>query len=476
MAKRYLALALTLALTNVLVAQIVEVGRVSRPGIKDVWSDGTYAYVNSSVVLLTIDISDPTQPTIVSDYDLGSSGAVNDVKVSNGYAYTGTTEIVDLSDPTQPSVVATVPGNGHNVFADGDLLYGANLNSSVPVWDVSDPGNPSLIRNIPVDSGSTVHDITVLDDRLYVSGIGNGKTFVFDVSDVRNSAPPLLHSWVTGSATHSSWVTDDGNTFVNARETSSGDIGIWDISDITNPTLESTIIEADFGANAFSPHNPLIVGDTLYVSWYEAGLRVFDISDPANPVHLGGFENQSIWGVYPFLGPDRILITDWASDEMIIVDVRDILKAGDFDGDSRFTCADIDGLVEQVVNGSDDLHYDANDDGMVNAADVDAWLALAGAANLESENAYLPGDANLDGVVDGGDFVIWNANKFEDHSAWCRGDFTADGVVDGADFIVWNQNKFTTSDITAVPEGSLPVGLIVFAASCVAGLFPRRRV
>jgi hypothetical protein len=40
------------------------------------------------------------------------------------------------------------------------------------------------------------------------------------------------------------------------------------------------------------------------------------------------------------------------------------------------------------------------------------WLSLAGAANLPSGNAYLPGDATLDGFVDGSDFGIWNANQF----------------------------------------------------------------
>ena len=66
--------------------------------------------------------------------------------------------------------------------------------------------------------------------------------------------------------------------------------------------------------------------------------------------------------------------------------------------------------------------------------------------NLPSGNAYLLGDANLDGVVDGQDFIIWNANKFTFTSAWSQGDFNADGTTDGQDFVIWNMFKFQESD------------------------------
>ena len=66
----------------------------------------------------------------------------------------------------------------------------------------------------------------------------------------------------------------------------------------------------------------------------------------------------------------------------------------------------------------------------------------SGCANLPSGNPYLLGDANLDGIVDGQDFLVWNSNKFATTSAWTRGDFNVDGFVDGQDFLIWNSNKF----------------------------------
>ncbi len=89
-------------------------------------------------------------------------------------------------------------------------------------------------------------------------------------------------------------------------------------------------------------------------------------------------------------------------------------------------------LVAQIVSGVDLPTFDLNGDAQVEANDLNLWLARAGAANLPSGNAYLRGDANLDGVVDGSDFIVWNSYKFTSVAAWCSGDFNADGVVDGS--------------------------------------------
>ncbi|HEY6563465.1 MAG TPA: hypothetical protein VIY86_03165, partial [Pirellulaceae bacterium] len=63
----------------------------------------------------------------------------------------------------------------------------------------------------------------------------------------------------------------------------------------------------------------------------------------------------------------------------------------------------------------------------------------------------LPGDANGDRVVDGTDFGIWNANKFQSGTDWTTGDFNGDGITDGSDFGIWNTWKFTAYD-SVVPE------------------------
>ena len=145
--------------------------------------------------------------------------------------------------------------------------------------------------------------------------------------------------------------------------------------------------------------------------------------------------------------------------------------AGDFDGNNTLDCLDVDALVAEIVAGTNMPAFDLNGDAAVDNFDLTQWLADAGAVNLASGNPYLPGDANLDGVVDGQDFIEWNTHKFTNTAKWCSGDFNADGVVDGADFITWNGNKFTSSDsFVAVPEP----GLVPAVLGWMVWIFRRR--
>jgi hypothetical protein len=131
-----------------------------------------------------------------------------------------------------------------------------------------------------------------------------------------------------------------------------------------------------------------------------------------------------------------------------------IVPIGDFNLDGAFDCADVDGLVAVVAAGTNDLTYDLDGNGLVDSTDLEIWLTEAGGVNNASGNPYLPGDASLDGLVDGSDFGIWNGNKFTSMAAWCSGDFNADGSVDGSDLGIWNSNKFLSSldNVDQVPE------------------------
>ncbi len=149
--------------------------------------------------------------------------------------------------------------------------------------------------------------------------------------------------------------------------------------------------------------------------------------------------------------------------EVVINDFQFVEQlAGDFNTDGQYDCLDLDSLVAVIAAFVNAVEFDLTGDGNVDDADLTAWLSEAGAANLPSGNSYLAGDANLDGTVDGVDFLLWNENKFANVAAWCSGDFNADGTVDGQDFVLWNANKFTTADgAGAVPEPQTAVLLFL---------------
>lgn len=111
--------------------------------------------------------------------------------------------------------------------------------------------------------------------------------------------------------------------------------------------------------------------------------------------------------------------------------------SGDFDLDGDLDSLDLDGLVAAIAFGSIGSAFDVTGDLLVNQNDLTRWVDIL--------FGTLRGDANLDRVVDGTDFGIWNSNKFTVTGAWSRGDFNADGISDGSDFGIWNSNKFQSA-------------------------------
>lgn len=149
---------------------------------------------------------------------------------------------------------------------------------------------------------------------------------------------------------------------------------------------------------------------------------------------------------------------------LVQLEFTNVAMLGDFDGNLALNCADVDALVAEIAAGGMQGLFDLNGDSLVNISDLDVWLSAAGTFYVGGP--YLYGDANLDGNVDGSDFVVWNSNKFTAANGWCGGDFNADGVTDGSDFVIWNSNKFTSSSAVSavVPEPALAtiaVGLVL---------------
>ncbi len=368
----------------------------------DVWGEGDYAYVGSFAGrgVAIIDLSNPSSPSLAAHYNPDAGGQFKDVKVLSGVGYFasdngGGVHIVDLSDPTNPSLITQITSaqggynSIHNVSISGDFLYEADSHTGVvKVFDVSESNSPVFVRDIVAPSGSGfIHDVTAIGNRLYTSGWG-GKTNIYDTEGISpTTAPMLLGSIDSGSNSHSSWASLDGNLLVSAREISNGDVRLYDISSPGTPVLLSTINRADLGISATTPHNPIIVGDLLYVAWYQAGLQVIDISDPSNPQLLDNYDTHDStgtsgyvgnWGVYPFLGPDRILASDLDNGLFVLS-----LLSGDYNGDGVVDAADYT-VWRDSLGATDLAPYelgDGNGDGKVTAADYDVWRSQFGMTN-----------------------------------------------------------------------------------------------
>lgn len=305
----------------------------------DVWGEGHYAYLGSFFSndpneggggLMIIDIANPAAPQLVGHYKPAQGGRFQDVMVINGIGYfssenRGGVHIVDVRDPARPQLLSQINteqngfANVHELFVADGVLYEADSRTNhVKIFDVRNPRQPVFLHEVITTDPNFIHAISVLNGRLFTSGWG-GKTDIYDVRNVLSAPPVRLGVVDSGTSSHTSWMSSDGRLLASARETENGDVRLFDISNPASPVLLATINKQSLGIEAYSPHNPYIVGNMLFVSWYQAGLVVLDITDPRQPRLTGVYDTtpgnspagfNGCWGVFPFLGFDKVLLSD----------------------------------------------------------------------------------------------------------------------------------------------------------------------
>jgi hypothetical protein len=408
----------------------------------DVWAENGYAYVGTDVDGGGMNIFSFTPsgvPTFLTRYP---GDQFEDVEVWDGIGYfgsdtnttTGTgVDIVDLSIPFDPILLSRFNGSdcnaagcGHNkvhtlsVVKSSDnnsYLYTAdNATDVIKITRVFDPAdlttvNPQLVKSLDLGlpSGSpnvAAHEVIVRNDRMYVASKDNtfntccGWVSIYDVANPSN--PVLLKQWEAGARTHTALPSADGRILVVAEERPNNvpagnltNVKIFDISMINSPNdpdtpvLLSTLNTSNVCHNgscisAYSPHHPHLHGNLLFLPWYEAGLQVFNIVDPAHPVYVGAFDTypgtsanyNGNWGVDLSQGLDTVFLSD-RSRGLIAVNATGVLLQGDYNQDLKVDVADYTAWRSSFDTGSSGLHVgpfaDGNYNDKVDGADYVLW-------------------------------------------------------------------------------------------------------
>lgn len=417
----------------------------------DIWVDGNYAYMGSDVNgggVSIFDISVPSNPTFIRN-PLNPTGSITmptyagnqmeDMEVYNGIGYFGSdvststgngVDIVDLTDPTNPVMISRINSaiGGHNKvhtlsYHEGFLYTSDNATDTIKVFDVSDPGAPQFKWTIDLGlpSGPASHEVYVQNGRMYVaskengnSNFSSGTTAIYDVSNVATSAPSRMKLFATGAGSHTAMPSADGNLLVISQERANGDVVIYDVSMIDQandpdaPTLLSTLNRTSLGIEAHSPHHPHFHGDMLMLSWYEAGLQIFNIADPTNPILTGSYDTYAgtstsyngNWGNFVQLNAEGILQNVFISDRskgLMVFDVSDAASTGDFNQDNIVDGNDF--LAWQrnygVQNDATLAMGDGNRDKKVTSRDLDVWKFQFGESGAHHAVTAVPEAASL---------------------------------------------------------------------------------
>ncbi|MFZ0372510.1 MAG: hypothetical protein WB772_02330 [Xanthobacteraceae bacterium] len=243
--------------------------------------------------LRVYDISQPARPREIAFMPVNGLGPHRIWYVGGRYAYIsahfeGFTDrilaIVDMSDPTKPHIVGRwwLPGMWqaggetpqwpqgrryalHHAVVAGTTAYGAWLDGGLTVLDVADPAKPRLLAH-------------------------------------RVWHPPL------GSTTHSPLQFPDRNLLIVSDEPAQDNcadgikrIWVFDVYEPSNPVSIATMPLPDEQRycelpGKFGPHNlhenrpgALQNSNLVFATYCNAGLRVFDITDPFQPRDAGHF-------------------------------------------------------------------------------------------------------------------------------------------------------------------------------------------
>ena len=295
-------------------AELIQVGRggVAEHHSGDVWVfegvDGRdYAYIGTFMWdwMKVWDVTDPSNPVLTDSLQLDAR-RINDVKIHpnnrlgivtregassrrNGMVF------LDLTTPAHPTILSeyteTVTGGVHNVWISGEheLVYAVhNGTRAVHVIDISNPEAPYEVGRWGIDNQQrSLHDVIVQDGYAYVSYWDDGAV-VLDVGAGTHGGTPTTPTFVSQfkypiGNTHVAWrygkylfVGDEifpagweADKAIHAR----GYIHVLDVSDIENPVEVAKYEVPEAGA-----HNVWIEDDKMYVGYYQAGLRVVDIS------------------------------------------------------------------------------------------------------------------------------------------------------------------------------------------------------
>ena len=314
----------------------------------DVWglsiNGHEYGVIGSTMGTHFIDITGPGQPFeafFVPGAAQGQAIIHRDFAEYRGRLYivcdempqSSTLQIVDLRNlPASISVVydsRALFSLAHTVVVDtlhAKMYAGIPRNNqffhSLGVFSLADPDNPTLLGFYDQIGGvgfSQVHDLFVRHDTAYLN-CGPDALVVADFTD--GAAPVLLgnlDNYPQRGYNHSGWLTEDGRTYYMADEDHDFDLKACNVTDLQNISVEG-LFDAGLPNGSFSiPHNPVVKGRYLYVSYYYEGVVVYDIADPLHPVQVAYYDTypgpnrnsyEGAWGVYPFLPSGKILVSD----------------------------------------------------------------------------------------------------------------------------------------------------------------------
>ena len=331
-----------------------------------------YALVGRTDGTSFVDVTDPVNPRYLGDLPMttgANAAAWRDIKTYRNHAYivadgsghhglqvfdltrlrnvkapqtfTADTTYMDLWS-VHNIVIDTVSGYAYAVGSNGG---GESCGGGLYMIDIRSPDAPKFagcFADPTTGRAGTgyIHDAqcTVYHgpDKRYDGHqiCFNAAETALSIADVTDKSKPVALSrqaYPNVGYAHQGWLTADQKYFYMDDELDElqGLVDgtrtlIWDVSKLDDPVLAGQY----FSKDKASDHNQYVLGNFVYQSNYESGLRVLDITDRLNPKQVGFFDTVPIgvdapgfggsWSNYPFFQSGVVLMTSGAEGLFIV--------------------------------------------------------------------------------------------------------------------------------------------------------------
>jgi len=272
--------------------------------------------------LKVYDVADPAKPRQIAFLKMPGKGVHRMTYWEPPYAYMSGSDdglidqflvIVDLSDPANPREAGRWWFPGQNTGA-----------GETPSWTPTQSHGGA-----PGGKRYALHHPLIRGDRAYCGWWDAGLVIL----DIANKSKPTLVSHLefgadVSTATHTALPVPGRDVLVVTDEQLAADckgmqtrVRVVDIADERKPRVvsEFPVPEGDFCSRGgrFGPHNlhemrpgSLVDANTVYVTWFNAGLRVVDISDASKPREIAYYVPEPPPGRSSIQFNDVLVTTD----------------------------------------------------------------------------------------------------------------------------------------------------------------------
>ena len=305
------------------------------------------------------DVTSPGSPELIDSVQVDAR-TVNDVKVSEDgkvciISREGASNrkngivILDVTNPRDVQIhteyTESLTGGVHNLFIYQNHVYALSNGQKYEIINIEDPKNPVAVGKFEIESPSrAIHDVWIEDGIAYSSNWNDGVILVDVGNGVKGGSPSnpveIGRYRSVGDANHAAFPflsSSTGKRYVIAGDeifptvflenpdamfAPSGYLHFIDITDPDNPVEVARYEVPEAGS-----HNFWVEGETLYVGYYNGGVRVVDISGDLmgdlykqgreigyyKPFDADGYTPNApfVWGAQPYKG--HVFFSDYNS-------------------------------------------------------------------------------------------------------------------------------------------------------------------